>query len=332
MRRDYAVAALAVLALLAVSLLGDHAPKPPGSTRASGDLSFGGYRAWYELLADEGVRVEQFRRYHDGLADSGIDTLIVAFPDVLVPHVWNATERDALRAWVRYGGHLVDIGLTPEADKNDGKDERVFLDYTRGDRGRLSGAWSPLVGALPERGIERLVPMKHARVETLLRDKAGALVVRYRYGRGEVTGVWNATPFENRAIGRGDAARLAYLIARPRRTGGAVAFDALAVVDILSLQAEEVVAEFGRLCFRSSPGGYRLFSRNLHAVEDFLSLGQCVLGCCVAPGGSGVGISCRSLGVAGGTGLRVNLAVVPDNRLLLTGSFTLVLLAPVAGR
>ena len=135
MRRDYAVAALGVLALLAVSLLGDHSAKPQAPTRAGGDFSFGGYRAWYELLGREGVRVEQFRRHHDALGDSGIDTLIVAFPDAPVPHVWNAAERDALRAWVRRGGRLVDIGITPAADKNDAKGEHVFLENVGGDRG-----------------------------------------------------------------------------------------------------------------------------------------------------------------------------------------------------
>ena len=49
--------------------------------------------------------------------------------------------------------------------------------------------------------------------------------MRYRYGRGQVVGIANAALFENRAIGRGDAARLAYLVAQPGRRGGTVAFD-----------------------------------------------------------------------------------------------------------
>jgi hypothetical protein len=225
MRRELVVAALAVLALVAVSLLGDRTERPQAPTRGSGDFSFGGYRAWYELLGREGVRVEQFRRHHDGLGDSGIDTLIVAFPAEPLPHLWNAAERDALRAWVRRGGRLVDIGLTPPAGKDDAKGESVFLADTRGDSGPLRGTWAPLLAALADRGDYRLVPEKRARVETLLRDKAGALAVRYRYGRGEVVGVSNAALLENRAIGHGDAARLAYLVARPGRRGGVVAFD-----------------------------------------------------------------------------------------------------------
>ena len=226
MRRDFLLGALALLALIGVSLLGRHEETPQRPTRGSADFNPGGYRAWYELMAREGVRVETFRRHHDALAASGIDTLVMAFPDEPVPHEWSAGERDALRAWVRGGGRLVDVGLTPSAGKDDAKGEKVLLDEARHGGGPLSGAWAALVTSVPERGAERLVPVKGARgVGTLLRDRAGALAVRYRYGRGEVVGVASAALFENRSIGRGDVARLAYLAARPGRAGGTVAFD-----------------------------------------------------------------------------------------------------------
>jgi Domain of unknown function (DUF4350) len=225
-RRDLVVALLAVAALVGVSLLGERADEPAAATHASGDYSFGGYRAWYDLLAREGVRVETFRAHHDALGRSGIDTLVVAFPDEPVGHYWNAAERDALRAWVRGGGRLVDVGLTPPAGKDDDKGEKVLLDEVREDHGRLSGPLAALVASLPDRGGDRLVTVKGARgVATLLRDRVGALVVRYGYGRGEVVGVADAALFENRAIGHGDAARLAFLAARPGRPGGVVAFD-----------------------------------------------------------------------------------------------------------
>jgi hypothetical protein len=233
MRRDLVVGGLALAALAVASSFGHHDQSPDGATRASGDYSFGGYRAWYEVLDREGVAVARFRRHHDALRDSGIDTLVLAFPDSSLPHRWDATERDALRAWVRAGGRLVDIGTTPAAGKDDGKGELVFIDDTRADRGPLRGPWSAFVAALPDRGTERLVAAKHARVETLLADHAGALVVRYRYGRGEVVGIATAALFENRALGRGDAARLAYLAARPGRRGGVVAFDEAARNDIV---------------------------------------------------------------------------------------------------
>jgi uncharacterized protein DUF4350 len=248
MRRDVVVAVLALVALLAVPLLNRHDETPQAATHGSADYSFGGYRAWYELLVREGVRVERFRRHHDALRESGIDTLVMAFPDASLPHLWGPAERDALRAWVRNGGRLVDIGLTPRADKNDARNERVYLENLHGAPGALSGPWSAWVNAVGARGTYRLAPVKGARVETLLRDRGGALVVRYRYGRGEVIGVAGASAFENRALGAADDARLAYLVARPGRPGGLVAFDETIRRDVIekpwyqALSVPELVA------------------------------------------------------------------------------------------
>jgi hypothetical protein len=48
---------------------------------------------------------------------------------------------------------------------------------------------------------------------------------RTPYGRGEVVAVRNPYEFDNASIARGNNARTAYALARPRRTGGVVAFD-----------------------------------------------------------------------------------------------------------
>jgi hypothetical protein len=272
MKRDVVIGALALAAVVAVSLLGHNPESPKAPTHASADYSFGGYRAWYELLAREGIEVTRFRRHHDALAGSRIDTLVVAFPDSPVPALWNASERNALRAWVRGGGRMVDIGLTPEAGGRGGDADNdrdpVVLDDARGPLGALRGPWAALVGSLGDRGKMRLVPplpakpatrAKHGKtakaappaklphVDVLLADRAGALVVRYRYGRGEVIGVANAAFFENRGLGRGDAARLAFLAARPGRRG-VVAFDEAVRGDVVekawyrALDAPELVA------------------------------------------------------------------------------------------
>ncbi|HTD34805.1 MAG TPA: DUF4350 domain-containing protein [Candidatus Elarobacter sp.] len=225
MRRDLVLAALALIALVAVSLLGQRKEAPTAASRASDDYAFGGYRAWYDLMAREGTRVATFRSHHDALRESGIDTLVVAFPEDGIAYAWNAGERDALRAWVRGGGRMIDVGLTPSAGKDDAKGEKVYLGDAKGSGGALRGTWAAMVASLPDRGTGRLFPYKHAKVEALLRDRGGIVAVRYRYGRGEVVGIASAAQFENRAIAHGDAARLAYLAARPRRPGGTVAFD-----------------------------------------------------------------------------------------------------------
>ena len=153
MRRDIVIAVLAIAALLGVSLLTAHQDRPAGATRSSGDYAYGGYRGWYELLGREGIAVERFREHHDALGASGIDTLIVAFPNGAVPYTWDAGERDALRAWVRGGGHLIDVGVTPAVDKNDGKGELLFGSAARpGSTGALRGPWSASIAAWQNRG------------------------------------------------------------------------------------------------------------------------------------------------------------------------------------
>lgn len=234
MRRDVVVAVVAVVALLIVAASTGQKQTLFGATRASGDYAPGGYRGWYELLAREGMTVRRFRRHHDALGASGIDTLIVAFPTGQVPAEWNTGERDGLHAWVRNGGHLVDIGTTPSAGKDDLKGERVMLDdSSHAVPGALRGPWSAQVTAWSKRGSERIKPLKGAHVAALLGDRRGSLVVRYRYGRGSVLGIADASVFENAALGRIDDARLAYLAGQPSKPGGVVAFDEAVRGDII---------------------------------------------------------------------------------------------------
>jgi hypothetical protein len=248
-RRDIAIAVLAIVALLLVSFFTARQESPKGATHASGDYSFGGYRGWYDLLAREGITVARFRRHHDALGGGGIDTLIVAFPSGAIPYSWNAGERDALRAWVRGGGHLIDVGITPPVDKNDGKGEVLFGTEARpGSTGALRGPWSALIAAWKNRGGTRLVAAKGAHAQTLLGDGQGALVVGYRYGRGTVLAVADASAFENSALARIDDARLAYLAGRPSSPRGVTAFDEAVRGDIVerawyrALDAPELVA------------------------------------------------------------------------------------------
>jgi len=224
MRRDLAIAALCILALVVVSLLSaKRAPPPKDATHDSSDYSFGGYRGFYELLAREGIPVDRFRHHHDALDDTG--TLVAAFPENERDGYWDDGERTALRAWIRDGGRLIDIGPTPETQHTDIKDESVLGKTVSGSGGPLTGPWSGAVRVLPDRGSVRLKARKGAHVTTLLADSAGILVARYPLGRGDVIAVSSARWFENRNLGRGDSARLAYLAAQPRHPGGTVSFD-----------------------------------------------------------------------------------------------------------
>jgi hypothetical protein len=169
------------------------------------------------------VRVDRFRLHHDGLADT--DTLVAAFPENVRSAYWDDNERTALRTWIRNGGRLIDIGPTPSTQHADIHGESVLGKVTSGGGGPLTGPWSVIVRALPDRGSIRLKPQPHAHVTTLLADHAGILVARYTLGLGDVIAVTNARWFENRNLARGDTSRLAYLVGQPRHGGAVVSFD-----------------------------------------------------------------------------------------------------------
>jgi hypothetical protein len=127
--------------------------------------------------------------------------------------------------WIRAGGRLIDIGEAPPTVHENPRTETVIGTDTAGDHGPLHGSWASEVRSLPNRGTLRIKAQPGKHVETLLADRAGILVARYRLGRGDAIVVSSASWFENRNLGRGDNARLAYLVAQPRHPGGSVAFD-----------------------------------------------------------------------------------------------------------
>jgi hypothetical protein len=183
-KRDLVLGGLLVALLLAVTLLTSRtAEKPPLATHASADFGFGGYRAWYDVLAREGVDVRRFRRAHAALGEAGIDTLVVAFPAHGLPSTWHAADAAALRAWVARGGKLVDIGETPRTRRDDDKAAQVLLKETNGSQSALRGPWTGAVGALAERGTFRLDVKQHATARARARSSASPTRARSRTAR-----------------------------------------------------------------------------------------------------------------------------------------------------
>ncbi|MGD1065554.1 MAG: DUF4350 domain-containing protein [Vulcanimicrobiaceae bacterium] len=251
MKRELLLAIGLLVLTFVIALLTQTTPPVPNVvTHASGDVRPGGYAAWDELLAREGLRTGQFRAPHEDLGADGVDTLIVAFPAEGVPTRWDQLERDGLRTWVRAGGRLIDVGPWPRLASDEVRHPLLALRYVSKRGGALRGPWVALVGTLGPRGSERIVrtPRVRGQVTTLLRDAAGALVVRYREGRGEVIAVWSAAPFENGALARAGNARLASLIAVPRRHDGRVDFDETIRDDVIdrpwyrALEGRELLA------------------------------------------------------------------------------------------
>jgi hypothetical protein len=201
---------------------------PVAAGYASTDVTSGGYAAFAELLAREGVRAGTFDR-HPGELDEHVDTLIDAYaPFGAGPPIARArtdADLDDLRGWVERGGRLVVLGV----DARSAPRERVVLgrpfviEATAPGR-MLAGPLATGLAVLAPRGRVRFaVNPAHARVE--LADDGGPLVVDVALGRGTVRYFNAAQLFTNRNIARADNARLALALVRPVHPGGLVLFD-----------------------------------------------------------------------------------------------------------
>ena len=239
MKRDLTIA-LAALALAGTfAVLGKHDERPAFATRASGDASFGGVLAMYELLRAEGRTVTRFRQPHVTLADAHVDTLVAFDADApsaaaMLDTSAIARLRQDVQGWVRAGGRLVTENahepLYERKPRTGSKPTLPTLVKHARAKGVLRGPWSAEVRTLRGFGADRFAVRRSD--EVLLADGGGPLVVRVRDGKGDVTAVASAVPFENRHLGEADNARLAYLLTAPRH-GGAIAFDEAAHGDVV---------------------------------------------------------------------------------------------------
>ncbi len=219
----------ATLALIALAVLTDQAKHTEVAfdSYSSFDAASGGLRAWYEMLQREGLRVGRYEQRPPFL-DGTLDTLIWAEPLAFDPRQVQNTQADvaALEAWVRGGGRLLYLGHDDEAARA----HVLGLPSSTDAAPRGASSIGPeLAGA----GVRRLAPSPDAELRwlaprgatLLLADGRGPLAVRYAFGKGEVVAVIDEGLFTNARLGLADDARLAYVLARPRRAGGLVAFD-----------------------------------------------------------------------------------------------------------
>ncbi len=222
---EIAALAIAVAILVTIGVLGQDRAQggaPAFETYSSLDAAAGGYRAWYELLGREGVRVDRFER-RAAFLDGTIDTLVYAEPLPFGPPAASSeADARALETWVRDGGRLVYLGHDAAAAR------RGILKLpgtAKAHSARARALDSRIVGVAPVESSSPLRWKPRPGLAVLVRDRAGALVVRYAYGSGQVTAVIDEGIFVNAQIGRGDAPRLAFALARPARSRGLVAFD-----------------------------------------------------------------------------------------------------------
>jgi hypothetical protein len=241
---DVVAVVLVVAAICVLAVLRDAAERraqiPPDSY-ASSDYLPGGFHAWRTLLEREGFAVESFD-LRPGLLDRSIDTLIVAVPHAELG-TWTDADQFALLRWVRDdGGHLVlldygsgndAMGLfsspskpKPKAKPKKGGAAPRPAPTAKPVAGALRGPYASDVHTLAPRGDDRYLPeTAQERREVRLGDGLGALAIVMSRGKGTIVLVTETDPFTNRALARADNARLAYLIARPARPGGTIAFD-----------------------------------------------------------------------------------------------------------
>jgi hypothetical protein len=225
-RGDVIRAVLAVAGLTLVAFLTRPAQTAPLDTYSAADVRSGGYAAWEELLQREGVAVEHFERRPVEL-DGTIDTLIDAYGVAPLPDdIRLDADTRALADWVRAGGRLLLLGR----DDALAKQERTLLKRPGERRATETGlplrapAFAGAVGRLTTFSAERYGAGPRG-ARALIGDRGGSLIVRVPLGRGAIVYVSDPRIFANGALARDDNARLAYLLARPRRPGRIVAFD-----------------------------------------------------------------------------------------------------------
>ncbi len=184
------------------------AAEPTVDTQSTYDAHPGGYRALYEFLLAEGVRVQRFERRPAYLDDS-IDVYVLA-TSPLGAADYTAADVDALARWVKAGGRLVLIGDIPQG--GDLKVPPIAQQHAKNDRATPAFA-SPLTS-----GVTRLagdsnlrIPLGDAQTQTpLAADGAGIVASTYGYGKGAIFIISDLTLFQNRNLAHADNARFAF--------------------------------------------------------------------------------------------------------------------------
>jgi hypothetical protein len=236
--RDLSILAVALALITAFNVLSARTSEEQGVTLDSYstyDAANGGYRAWYELLQREKIRIERFER-RPAFLDGSLGTLIWAEPIDYDPRqIYNtAADVNALEGWVKAGGRFIYLGHDDAAAKKGilKLPQTVTPKLPKKKPGQPAAATKTLIAAQLRSGsIERVAFSTglrwkaKKRATVLVSDAAGPLVLSYSYGKGRIVTVLDETAFDNAHIARADNARLAFALASSGRAGARVAFD-----------------------------------------------------------------------------------------------------------
>ena len=229
------IAALLVVAgygtIAYLQLQAQMAAMPHFDTQSTYDAAPGGYRALYEVLQREGVRVEQFER-HAAFLDDSIDVFVVsdAEPSAAAAAVaLLPVDLDAIGAWVKRGGSLLVIGRKYSSEPSL---KMANIEPAGGSRDRarpvMRTALTAGVRSIDGTSTNRMPFALAQRQIPVIADRSGAVVAMYRFGKGSVVVVADPTVFQNRNLARADNARLAYdVVTSNAGPHSVVAFDEL---------------------------------------------------------------------------------------------------------
>lgn len=182
------------------------AAMPHVDTQSSYDAAPGGYRALYDLLRIEGLRVEQFERHAANL-DGSVDVLIVSDAVFVLP----AAEVEAISGWVKAGGTLLLVGRDYRADPAL-KMVSITSAAKAGDRARpvIAMPFTAGLHAIEGTSADRIMFAGAQRQMPVVADRYGMVAAAYRLGKGTVVAIADPTLFQNRNLAKADNARFAF--------------------------------------------------------------------------------------------------------------------------
>jgi hypothetical protein len=247
---DLAIALLVAGCFIAIALL-DYGHKEQAlqtyDSFSSFDYQHGGYRAWFEMLHDEGVRVARMEQ-RPAYLNGSVSTLIVAnnaFDALLRAQIgesaslYSQGDIAALVRWVQNGGRLIwlvdqasslglataalltpseaDLALPAVVKSKFAKDAAVTIAPSA-----LTSGVRSVIGT----GRLRVPFSKDPNFAPLVADTSGSVVGWYPLGKGAVIIVTDESLFENGRLASADNARLAYNLATDgMKPGDTVAFE-----------------------------------------------------------------------------------------------------------
>ncbi|HXW51272.1 MAG TPA: DUF4350 domain-containing protein [Candidatus Acidoferrales bacterium] len=214
---------------------------------SSFDYQHGGYRAWFDMLHDEGVRVARMEQ-RPAYLNGSVSTLIVAnntFDAMLRAQIGESaglySEGDvaALVRWVQNGGRL--IWLVDQANSLGLVASELFTPSETGlelpavvKSKSLKDTAATFAPSALTSGVSSVIGSGRLRVPfsqdpkfaPLVADASGSVVGWYPLGKGAIVLVTDESLFENGRLASADNARLAYNLATDGlKPGDTVAFE-----------------------------------------------------------------------------------------------------------